>query len=146
MVGMAGLMVYGVVEIGENFEEGEMITEVVSDEMISYVKEDAPKRIFNDYNVGETLIYNGIEVFFDARADMYGTKHILENGLSLLLLEQANKEAKTSYVDVEELMEYYDFDGILVLKVRPLYSYMISHPEWYECVFEDATSGYFKRK
>ena len=73
-------------------------------------------------------------------------KDILENGLSLLLLEQANPDAKTSYVDVEGLMKFYDFDGIFVLKVRPLYSYMMSHPEIYECVYEDATSGYFKRK
>ena len=62
----------------------------------------------------------------------------------MLLLEQANPDAKTSYVDVEGLMKFYDFDGIFVLKVRPLYSYMMSHPETYELVFEDGTSGYFK--
>lgn len=145
-VALMGIMVYGTLEICSNFKKGDMISKTISDEMIAYVKEDAPERIFNDYNVGESLIYNDIEVFFDARADMYGTKHILENALSLMLLEQANTEAKTSYVDVEELMDYYDFDGILILKVRPLYSYMMSHPEKYECVFEDTTSGYFKRK
>lgn len=144
-VALLAFMGYNIVEISSNVKEGEMVQKVVSDEMMAYIKEDAPKRIFNDYNVGESLIYNDIEVFFDARADMYGTKDILENGLSLLLLEQANPDAETSYVDVEGLMEFYDFDGIFVLKVRPLYSYMMSHPEIYECVYEDATSGYFKR-
>ena len=145
-VALLGFIGYNIVEISSNVKEGEMVQKVVSDEMMAYIKEDAPQRIFNDYNVGESLIYNDIEVFFDARADMYGTKDILENGLSLLLLEQANPDAKTSYVDVEGLMKFYDFDGIFVLKVRPLYSYMMSHPEIYECVYEDATSGYFKRK
>lgn len=144
-VALIGFMVYGIVEICSNFQSKDMISKSTSDEMIAYIKEDAPERIFNDYNTGESLIYNDISVFFDARADLYESEHIFENGLSLMMLEQANSEAATRYVDVEALMEYYDFDGILMLKNRPLYSYMVSHPEIYECVYEDGSAGYFKR-
>ena len=144
-IALIGMIIYGTGEIIRNFQIKSMISEVLSDEMISCVKEDSPERIFNDYNTGESLIYNEIPVFFDARADLYEKEHIFENGLSLMMLEQANKEAGTQYVDVETLMDYYNFDRILMLKTRPLYSYMMSHPDIYECIFEDNTAGYFKR-
>lgn len=144
-LGLLGLLFYDVYQIKDTIQKGTAISKVVSDEMISYIKEDAPERIFNDYNVGESLIYAGVKVFFDARADLYAQKHIMEDGISLLMLEQANKTADTSYVDVEVLMDTYDFDGIITLKVRPLYTYLLSHPEYYEKVYEDTVSGNFKR-
>ena len=60
-----------------------------------------------------------------------------------MYLEQGNSEASTSYVDVEALMKQYQFDAILMLKSRPLYAYLISHPENYECIYEDNKMGYF---
>lgn len=124
--------------------EGKLISKVMSDEAIKVVKSDSPQRLFNDYNVGEALIYNDIPVFFDSRADLYSAEHILEDGVSLMYLEQANGEAETQYVDVEAVVKKYNFDAILMLKNRPMYSYMISHPDRYKLIFEDNSLGYFK--
>lgn len=127
-----------------NLDNPDLISTVVSEEMINAIKEDNPDRLYNDYNTGETLIYNDIEVFFDARADLYSAENIMSDGVSLMYLEQANGKAKTPYVDVEALVEQYQFDAILILKDRPLYTYLVSHPENYECIYEDDTMGYFK--
>lgn len=43
----------------------------LSDEIIKYIKEQNPNRLFNFYDYGGYLIYNDIKVFIDGRADMY---------------------------------------------------------------------------
>ena len=132
----------GIYEIYMKAASGQMISTALSEEMTACIKEAEPQRIFNDYNVGETLIYHDIPVFFDARADLYAAEHIFEDGISLLFLEQCNTERKGEFVNPEELIEQYGFDGYVVLKSRPLYAYMMSHPERYELVLEDETTGY----
>lgn len=128
----------------KTIKENSIISKAMSDEAIQVVKAENPKRILNDYNVGETLIYNNIPVFIDARADLYAAEHILEDGVSLMFLEQANSDSETRYVDVEAIVSKYDFDGILILNDRPLYSYLIGNPSRYEIVFEDEFLGYFR--
>lgn len=124
--------------------KGELISFVLSDDAIKAVKEDTPNQIFNDYNLGEALIYNDIPVFFDARADLYAYDNMLADGVSLMYLSPADKNGGTTYVDVASLIEKYEFDSILILKSRPLYSFLISHPEQFENIYEDATVGYFR--
>lgn len=126
------------------YTENSLITEVLNREMIEFVKEDAPERLYNDYNYGEALIYNDIKVFYDARADLYASDHILANGVSLMNLKQMNSDAETSCVDVEGLIEQYEFDAVLIGKTRPLYSYLISHSDKYVCLYEDDISAYFR--
>lgn len=43
----------------------------IPDEIIDYIKEKSPERLFNFYDYGGYLIYNDIKVFIDGRADMY---------------------------------------------------------------------------
>lgn len=131
-------------KIHKAYTEDSLITEVLNREMIEFVKEDAPDRLYNDYNYGEALIYNDIEVFYDARADLYAADHILANGVSIMNLKQMNSDAETSYVDVEGLIEQYQFDAILIGKTRPLYSYLISHSDKFVCLYEDDISAYFR--
>ena len=137
LIGMSGIQTY------ETAKDGKLISVTISDDAINAVKEDAPERLFNDYNLGEALIYNEIPVFFDARADLYAHDNIMADGVSLLFLEQANTALETVYVDVDALIEKYEFDAILVLKTRALYAYLISHPDRFECVYEDDSVGYF---
>ena len=136
--------VFGISETIKTHKAGELISTVISDTAIEKIKDDAPKRIFNDYNLGEALIYNDIPVFFDARADLYAQENIMADGASLMYLEQANKGATTKYVDVDGLIKKYDFDAVAILKVRPLYSYMVSHPEQFSLVYEDSTMAYYR--
>lgn len=125
-------------------KQDNLISRVMSDDAIAHIKEDKPQRIFNDYNLGEALIYNDIPVFFDARADLYAQESILADGVSLLFLEQASSEAKKTYVDVDSILQKYQFDRILVLKTRPLYSYLIGQSDKFNCLYEDNEVGYFK--
>lgn len=126
------------------YKNDSIITEVMTEEEISIVTLDNPSRLFNDYNLGEALIFNNIPVFFDARADLYTQENIMADGISLMFLEQANKEEKQRYVDVEVLIDKYNFDAFLIIKTRPLYSYLTSNPDKYRCVFQNENIGYFK--
>lgn len=125
-------------------EDGSHIEKVMSDEAIEAIKNNPTERMYNDYNLGEALIYNDISVFFDARADMYLQQNIFADGISLGNLVQKNTDADTQYVDVETLIEKYDFDSVLILKKRALYSYLISHEDMVECIYEDEELAYLK--
>lgn len=142
------IMFIPVIMGGQNFYqkyiENDLIVRVLSDDMIKAIKKDAPKKLFNDYNYGEALIYNDIPVFFDARADLYAAENILADGVSLMFLEQANADSETSYVDVDFLLGKYGFDAILISKQRALYSYIMSKPENFDCIYSDDNSAYFK--
>ena len=138
LIGVSGVRIY------ETMADGGLISKVMSDEAILTVKEDSPDRLFNDYNLGEALIYNDIPVFFDARADLYAHDNIMADGVSLTFLEQMNLAAGEPYVDVNGLIEKYRFDAILILKSRPLFAYLLSHPDQFECVYEDNSTGYFR--
>lgn len=131
-------------KIHKAYTENTLIKKVLSDDMISFVKKDRPERLYNDYNFGEALIYNDIPVFYDARADLYAADHILANGVSLMNLKQMNSEAEISYVNVDKIIKQYDFDAILIYKTRPLYSYMLSHADKFECLYENKTEAYFR--
>lgn len=126
-----------------NYSDGKLISKVMTDEMIQVVKDEEPERIFNDYNLGEALIYHNLEVFVDGRADMYAADNILKDAASLMYLIQNNEE-ETFCVDVERLFQKYQFDSVVMLKDRAFYTYMLSHPEIFNCVFEDEISGYFR--
>lgn len=134
----------GIRNMYQNYKEEKLVSKVMTDEMAQLIKEEEPKRILNDYNLGEALIYYDIEVFVDGRADMYAADNILKDAVSLMYLVQQNQEEETSYVDVERLFQKYRFDAVVMLKDRAFYSYMISHPERFDLVFEDDTSGYFR--
>ena len=121
--------------------EDKLISKAMSDDLVAVVRNENPKRIFNDYNFGETLIYNDIPVFFDSRADLYAADNIMKNGVSLMYL-QSQEENKP--FDVETMINNYKFDGIVVSVSRPLYAYLLSHEDKYQLVYSDDIGGYFK--
>lgn len=137
-------IVISVQKITECYKKNMLITKVMSEDMLKVIIKDEPARIFNDYNLGEALIFHDIKVFVDGRADVYKAENILKDSVSLLFLEQLNEETDTKYVEAEKILDKYGFDTILILKDRPFYSYIISHSEKYECVHEDDTAGYFR--
>lgn len=137
---------YGMKKTKDTLSTGEIISKSMSHEAVEAVKSDAPKRIFNDYNVGDALIYNEIPVFFDARADLFARDNILADGFSLLYLHQINPEKKGESVVVDDMLEKYDIDAVIVQKIRPLYSYIISHPERFLLVYGDSEIAYFRIK
>ena len=134
---------YAIKDIAQ-IKKDEYISKMMSDEAVEFVKANQTERMFNDYNLGEALIFNDIPVFFDARADMYLQDNIYADGISLSMLNQCNGDSGISYVDVDAIIKKYNFDSILILKERALYSYLISQPEQFECLYEDDVVSYFK--
>ena len=134
--------------IGDNayktIQKDALVSKVLSEEVVEVVREDGPQRLYNDYNLGEALIYNEIPVFYDARADIYAYENILADGVGLGNLKQLNPEAKGELFDPEEIIEKYDFDAFLVLKQRPIYAYLVSHELKYVCLYQDDTAAYFR--
>lgn len=128
--------------IKDTYKKGMLISKALDSDMVEVVKRENPQRIYNDYNYGETLIYNDIKVFVDARADLYITDNLLRDAIALMQLtttDSANLE-----FNVEDMISKYDFDGFILEKTRPLYTYLRSHQDMYILVVENGKSGYFK--
>lgn len=140
---LVGITCYGGIRTAITAGE-KPISVVLQDDMIEVVRKDAPQRLFNDYNAGETLIFNNIPVFFDARADLYAQQHIMEDGISLMFLEQTRSDGALGSFRADALIKQYDFDGFLILKSRPLYVYLVERPDEYVCIYQDDTAAYFK--
>ena len=136
--------VLGITDTIETYKNGNLVSVAMSKDAVQAVKDDAPQRIYNDYNLGEALIYNEIPVFFDARADLYAQENIMADGISLMYLEPVRTMNQNAYVDVDDMIEKYDFDAILILKGRSLYSYLMNHPERFKLIYEDESLGYFR--
>lgn len=133
--------VMGIADTVATYRNGTLISRVMSEEAIEVIKNDMPRRIYNDYNLGECLIYYDIPVFYDSRADLYAQENIMADGISLMYLEPLSE---VGYVDVDAMIGKYQFDAILLLKGRSLYSYIVSHPQKFELVYEDKEIGYFR--
>lgn len=124
----------------QTYKDGKLIDVALSQDFIGLIKEEKPQKIFNDYNFGETLIYNDIPVFFDSRADVYSGE-IIRDGVSLLLL--TNNGSGEYYTDPEAIIEKYGFDAFVIDAGRPLYIYLKSHPELYTEVKCNGAAAYF---
>lgn len=124
----------------QTYRSGSVIKVAMSQEFTELIKEEKPQRIFNDYDYGETLIYNDIPVFFDSRADVYSGE-LIRDGATLMYLVSANSEEY--YVNPEELIEKYGFDAFVISTDRALYTYLKSHPERYKELLCDGATGYF---
>ncbi|MBR4733751.1 MAG: hypothetical protein IK081_13385 [Lachnospiraceae bacterium] len=135
----------GIVKTAKTLQGGSVVKQVMTQEAIEAVRKDNPQRLYNDYNFGEALIHAEIPVFFDSRADMYAKTDVFADGLSLCTLKGINKEGDSVTLDVEKLIDKYDFDAFVILKARPLYVYLTSHPEKYQLAYEDEELGYFRR-
>lgn len=122
------------------------ISVAMSDAAVSAVQEQKPQRLFNDYDLGETLIFNDIPVFFDARADLYSKCGVLSDGLELMSMQPLSGGASTSSINVENLINKYNFDYILIKKARPLFVYLNANSSKYPLVYEDETVGLFAVK
>ena len=131
----------GVNEIYQTCKIGNIISKEISEEMINEIKQDNPKRLLNDYNLGGELIFHDIRVFVDGRADLYAQEHILRDVASLMYL--VSDEPNTG-VEVEQLFKKYQFDGIIMQKDRAFYTYMLSHPQEFELKSEDECLAYFR--
>ena len=120
--------VESVAEVGEiNVSDG-----LLSDEAVGAIKRYNPKRPYNSYNLGGELIYNGIDVFIDGRADLY-SGNILEEYFNMINVElDENGEW-----NAREMIEKYNFDMFICPIDGHMGLYLSMNPDDYECIFKD---------
>lgn len=128
----------------KTYQEGKLITMALDTKFVNLIKEDAPSRLFNDYNFGETLIYNNIETFVDAREDLFASNN-LQDAMSLTNLKYMGTSKEKGILNPEKIIDKYDFDAFLIPPNRSLATYLNSKPEKYKILMEDENAVYFKR-
>ena len=128
----------------KTFQRGELVSVALDSEFIDFIKTRAPKRLFNDFNYGETLIYRDIKTFADARADLF-SPHNLRDMLSLLKLTQTDGSQREKSLDPQKLIEKYDFDAFLLRTGWSLANYLRSRPDEYRILKETEETVYFER-
>ncbi len=123
-----GFFMMGFKDINKSLEK-----KVLSDKVISYLKENKPKRLYNYYDYGGYLIYNDIKVFVDGRADLY-SKYNYEDSYNL----------STMTGNIKKIIDKYDFDYYLISKDSSL-SYYLKEREDFRLVLQDGKQVIYKK-
>ena len=107
-------------------------------------------RIFNEYNYGSYLLYRGIPVFIDSRADLYtpefnGTKD--EEG------EYEGRDIFTDYINTTNISRYYentfkeyDITHVLIRKNTKLNMLLSRDKEHYKELYSDDNFIFYERE
>lgn len=114
--------IYLVRHINQNFHK-------ISNEMINYLKAEDNMILYNSYNLGGYLIYQGIPVFVDGRADMY-----IDSILSDVC--QIEKGRNSS------ILKNYSFNTFLVENTSGAYIYLKNNSE-YQLLLQDKNNSLF---
>ena len=105
-------------------------------------------RLFNEYNYGSYLLYRGIPVFIDSRADLYapefnGTKD--ENG------EYQGRDIFTDYINISNISTYYenkfeeyDITHVIIKKSSKLNMFLFRDDK-YKQLYSDKTFIIYER-
>jgi hypothetical protein len=88
-------------------------------------------RGYNSYNWGGYLIWRGVPVFVDGRADVYGDP--------FLLFYRETFEVQSTW---QEPLDEYDVDYVLMERGTPLTAVLAASPEWTQ-VYEDDIAQIF---
>lgn len=124
-----GLFISGIPMLMKEYK-----TKVLSDKLIETIKEENPKRLYNMYDYGGELVYNGIKVFVDGRADLYSRYNLSDySDISLL---------RGDYV---KTIKKYKFDYFLVTKKYPIATYL-NYSDDYEKVYEEKNIVLYTKK
>ena len=105
-------------------------------------------RIFNEYNYGSYMLYRGIPVFIDSRADLYtpqfnGTKN--EEG------EYEGKDIFTDYLNITSIATYYEnkFEAYgvshLLIRKNSKLNMLVSRDDNYKELYEDKNFIIYER-
>lgn len=93
----------------------------------------AEQRIFNDYSFGGYLIWRGIPVFADGRADVYGDE--------FLFYYLQTYAVRPNW---QEPLEDWDVEVVLMSQGSPLATLLAVNPAW-ELVYQDAVAQIFTK-
>ncbi len=96
---------------------------IIDDEIITYLRDNKPERLYNYYDYGGYLIYNDIKVFYDGRADIF-SKNIFQSAIDVIDLK----------ADSLTFIEKFDFDYYLLPKNTMLVNYLLESN--YELIYD----------
>lgn len=99
-------------------------------------------KLYNEYNYGSYLIFRGIPVFIDSRADLYAPE--FNPGVEVF-----NDYINLSNVDidnVEEKLDKYGITYMLMYKKSKLRKFVEQNTEKYNLLYEDDSFCLFERK
>lgn len=99
-------------------------------------------RLYNEYNYGSYLLYRGIPVFIDSRADLYAPefnegKDIFSDYLSLSSVSDDN---------IEETLDEYNITHLIMYKKAKLRTVIKQDEERYNLLYEDDHFCIYERK
>lgn len=97
----------------------------------------AQPRIFNDVNFGDYMIFRGVPVFIDARADMYGQKVLKRTFSAMALVPGGN---------FETLSKEYRINSILLWSGEPVVRLLNRMPTWQRIYQDQWTVAYIRRE
>lgn len=105
---------------------------LISNGLKSYLSENKFSRMYNVYDAGGFLVYEGYQSFVDSRADLF-TDQILEDSFAIEYLKYSDA------AQVRDVFRTYRFDSLLIMKcdgVKPLMCYLSLQDDW-EIGYED---------
>lgn len=108
-------------------------TRPISNKMITKIKEEKPKRLFNLYDDGGYLISNDIKVFIDGRADLY-SKYNYKDYIDI-----------SNNVNTERIINKYKFDYFLVNNGYKINDYLKNNNN-YTIILKDNNNILYKKK
>ncbi len=83
---------------------------------------ELPGKVFNDYNVGGFLIYQGFDTFIDSRAELYQDDFIKS------IMEASSLAGGEK--PLETLLKQYDVTWTFLTAQSPAITYFNMHPDW----------------
>lgn len=88
-------------------------------------------KLYNEYNYGSYLIYQGIPVFIDSRCDLYMPEFNKDTYVFKDFLNINNMNLK----DVEKKIEEYGFTHLILTSNAKFKIYLDDHPEKYKVIY-----------
>ena len=99
-------------------------------------------RLYNEYNYGSYLLFRGIPVFIDSRADLYSPE--FNEGVNIfndfLNLSGVNND------EIEETLDKYQITHLIMYKDAKLRTFIKQDEEKYELLYEDDYFCIYERK
>ncbi len=99
-------------------------------------------RLYNEYNYGSYLLYRGIPVFIDSRADLYAPE--FNEGVSVF--DDFMNLSNLNISNIEETLDKYDITHMIMYKNAKLRTFIKQDEEKYNLLYEDDYFCIYERK
>ncbi len=99
-----------------------LLSKKINAMLLAVHQADLPGKVFNSYDVGGYLIFQGFDTFIDSRAELYGDDFI-KSFFEAATLSGGEKP-------LEALLNQYDISWTFLSSTSPSIAYFNMHPDW----------------